>query len=69
MFYETVVFASKFVSKKGETFTRLYVPVGQDVTDVFVKGDKTALAGTECAFRLYMRDGALKLGLAEEKEE
>ena len=68
MFSETVVFASKFISKKGETFTRLYVPIGNDVTDVFVKGDKTSLAGKECVFRLYMRDGVLKIGLADDKE-
>lgn len=69
MFSETVVFACKFISKKGETFTRLYIPIGADVTDVFVKGDKTALAGKECAFRLYMWDGTLKIGLAEDEEE
>lgn len=68
MFNETVVFASKFQSKKGETYTRLFVPIGQEVVDVLVKGDKTALAGVECPFRLYVKDGQIKLQLAMESE-
>lgn len=63
MYTQIVVFASTFTSKKGDVFTRLYVPVVQDVVDVLVRGDKTALVGVECPFDLYVKDGQLKLRL------
>lgn len=60
-----VVFASKFTAKKdGKVWTRLYVPVGQDVYPVFCEGDKTALSGSEVDFVLTSFDKQLRLQYA-----
>lgn len=58
----TVVHAQTFVSKNGELYTKLFVPVGYEVIQVFASGDLTALAGCDdVPFRLGVKYQELKL--------
>lgn len=65
-----VVHAEKFTAKStGKVYTKLFVPVGFDLTSVVVGGDYTALAGVEnVPFRLGIRDNQLKLFYAGEED-
>lgn len=66
----TVVFANTFPSKdKKKLYTKLFVPVGNDVVSVIAEGDLTALVGVEdVPFNLRLRDNQLKLYYAGEEE-
>lgn len=68
--YCTVVYANTFPSKdKQKLYTKLFVPVGNGVTEVIAEGDLTALAGMEdVPFNLRLRDNQLKLYYAREEE-
>lgn len=66
----TVVYADTFRSKKEQKlYTKLFVPVGNEVTSVIAEGDLTALVGVEdVPFNLRLRDNQLKLYYAREEE-
>lgn len=68
--YGTVVHATTFVGKKDQkTYTKLFVPVGNEVANVIAAGDLTALVGMEdVPFNLRLRDNQLKLYYAGEEE-
>ena len=66
----SVIHAITFLSKdQTKLYTKLFVPVDNEVVSVIARGDLTALAGVEdVPFNLRLRDNQLKLYYAGEEE-
>lgn len=57
-----VIYCNLFNSKDGKVYTKLFVPVGNDVVSVITSGDYSSLVGVDnVPFRLGVRDGQLAL--------